>query len=195
MRKNQRNKAIPVAVMGLLIALVAVLAVFTLDDELALLRNSTIETPEITLCAINAFDLGKEGVGDVDQQFAAQAVLESGHVVTGAFIHPTQKLCEKRLYRTVSVRVHTSDVSLSRMDTFFDFWLVPFLFGVVLLVLVFLALKENSDSKLFRFGGHAVMVAAVLIILVNYWNDYETARNFELLGLERKPVEAEGESL
>ena len=133
---------------------------------------------------VNNFDLGEQGVGSVNDQYATQVVLESGQVITGSFIHPTQGLCEKRLYRDAEILVHTSDENLSRHYTFFDFWLVPFLFGLAIVVLVLQTCRELATGNFFRYTSDVVLGVDLLVVLVRYWQDYETARDFELLGIQ-----------
>lgn len=163
---------------------VMVLAFISLQDERELLKNSTTETATISGCIAKTFDAGKPGVGRENTQYATSAVIQSGHTVSGSFIHPTLKYCEKRLYREVNIRVHSSDEQRSRMVTFFDFWLVPAGFLMAILILVLLAARENSQGKLIPMLINSVFVVALLTVLINYWNDYETAREFELLGIE-----------
>lgn len=184
------KSAIPIVILAIL---TAVFAWFTLTDEVELLLNSSSETSTITSCAVNTFDAGKLGVGREDKQFAVQAIVESGNVVTGSFIHPTLGLCEKRLYREVTVLVHEADESRSRILSFYDFWLVPFLFLVVFTVLIILALKEQSDDNKFRYAVQMIMVAAFVVLLGNYWVGYETAREFKTLGIDNGRLE-EGHS-
>jgi len=177
-----------VATLLVITLAVIVLAFIALKDELELLRNSTQETAQITHCVKKTFDLGKAGEGRVNQQFATEAVLASGHRVVGAFVNPTQGLCEKRLYRDVTILVHQQDKNRSRMNSFFDFWLTPFLFGLAVLILVLQTVREISSSERIPYAVHGVMAMAFVVILFNYAKNYETARNFELLQLEKQRV-------
>jgi len=175
------STAITVAAIAMV---VMVLAFITLQDERELLQNSSIETATISGCIARTFDVGKQGVGNANTQYATSAVIQSGHTVSGSFIHPKLKHCEKRLYREVDVLVHSVDVQRSRMYTFFDFWLVPAVFLMAIVMLMLLVVRESSRGKLIPILINSVFVIALLTVLINYWNDYETAREFELLGIE-----------
>ena len=170
-----RNTAI---FSGICAVIVLVLAFVFLDDEVELLQNSSIESATISGCAYKEFTRK----GRRNSQYATVAVTESGLNVTGHYIHPTRAGCEKRLYRDTKVLVADLGKEHNRIYSFFDFWLVPFLFGFVFVVCALSTLSATKYRKPFIYTSHFVVITTIFFLFATYWVNYESEPNSLTLG-------------
>jgi len=153
---------------------VLVLAFFFLDDEVALLQDSTLETATITGCDYKISKQTRQSRRRNSARYASIAITPSGEKIRGAYIHPSRSSCEKRLYRDTGVFVSGLDNRLSRINSFYDFWLAPFIFTTLFLVFVMSALRASAIGTQIGYAIHIVAAVIPAVLLATYWMDYET---------------------
>ena len=160
--------------------IVLVVAFFFLDDEVALLQNSTLEAATYTGCAAKLFKTSNRHSGGRRNrsQYATIAISESGIKATGPYLHLSRERCEKRTFRETSIFVDSLDTRNSRINSFVDFWLLPFVLGILFMVFALGALKRTAFGKRLRFVPHVLYVGGAVSALGIYWVDYERAPIF-----------------
>ena len=157
--------------------IVLAVAFFFLRDEVNLLQNSSLEAATYTGCDSKIMTTSRHGSGRgrTQTQYATVAVSESGVKVTGPYIHPSSTSCQKRMFRETGIFVHSLDTKSSRINSFFDFWLLPFVLTILFIIFAVGTVKQTAFGNRLRYAPSIAYLGGAIFTVAMYWMDYERA--------------------
>ena len=157
--------------------IVLIVAFVFLRDEVNLLQNSSLEAATYTGCDSKIITTSRRGAGSgrTQTQYATVAVSESGVKVTGPYIHPSSTSCQKRMFRETGIFVHSLDTKNSRINSFFDFWLLPFVLTILFIIFAVGTVKQTVFGNRLRYAPSIAYLGGAIFAVAMYWMDYERA--------------------
>ena len=137
---TNKRKYPPLPWFALLIAIIP--AIWFSYDRISLILNSDLQTAEIISCGQSwgySDGSGRSpmgGQGGYGTYYAPIALTKQGKEVKATRKWASRKWCEKRIGSEVTVLIHNETHSKSRINSFFQLWLLPtFVLGTLVLML------------------------------------------------------------